>query len=83
MQGQILGIRDMQEAKGGQERRKLTGRWPWCLHQLSLQELQNAQVLRKTSRQMARVLLSSLTVLLALPMSSSAEEVEQAGRQPH
>lgn len=65
VQEQILGIRDMQEVKWGWERRKLTGRWPRWLHQLGLQELQSAEAFSKTSRQRARLLLSSLTVFLA------------------
>lgn len=38
-----------EEIKGRWGRRKLTGRWPWCLCQLSLQELQGSQVLGRAS----------------------------------
>lgn len=57
--GADIKDQDMQEIKGGWGRRRLTGRWPWCLHWLSLQELQSAQVFSKISRHRARFLLSS------------------------
>lgn len=65
-QGQIFEVRDMQEVTGGQERTKLTGRWPWHLCQLSSHKLQNAQVFSKTSRHaclIQKLLIKSLCFL--------------------